>query len=62
MPTQPQKKAPKPTIQEFAMEDGHASNTTDEFKVGQVILVQNPGQVVDLQRVVVPAVDGTKSR
>ena len=44
------------------MEDGHASNTTDEFKVGQVILVQNPGQVVDLQRVVVPAVDETKSR
>ena len=29
----------KPTVQELAVEDGHAGNTTDELKVGQVILI-----------------------
>ena len=42
------------------MEDGHAGNTADELKVGQVILIQDPGQVVDLQCVVVPVEDRVK--
>ena len=59
---QQEQERPEPTVQELPVEDGHAGNTTNELKVGQVILTQNPGQVVDLQCVVVPVEDRVNKR